>query len=74
MSRLIRAYRVNNKVGIDVIVRLELTSKLESRSKLSGVKAGRVETEVEVKLVKVGIKDEIKVDIQTEEVQAKLLF
>ena len=49
-------------------------SKLESRSKLSGVKAGRVETEVEVKLVKVGIKDEIKVDIQTEEVQAKLLF
>ena len=73
MSRLIRTYRVNNKVGIDVIVRSELMSKLESRSKLSGVKAGRVETEAEVKLVKVGIKDEIKVDIQTEEVHAKLL-
>ena len=38
-----------------------------------GIKVGQVKTEVEVKLVKVGIKDEIKVDIQTEEVHAKLL-
>ena len=34
-----------------------------------GIKVSQVETEVEVKLVKVGI----KVDIWTEEVQAKLL-
>ena len=42
-----------------------------------GVKVGWVETEAEVKLVKVGIKVgvkiEVKVDIRTEGVQAKLL-
>ena len=30
-----RTYRVNNKVGVDVSVKLELTSKSESKLKLS---------------------------------------
>ena len=38
-------------------------SKLESRLKSSGVKAGRVETKVEVKFIKVGTKTGVKVEV-----------
>ena len=58
---MIRTYPVNNNVRVDVSVRSELMSKLESRLKWSGVKAGQVETEVEVKLVQVGTKAGVKV-------------
>ena len=37
------------------------------------IKVSQVETGVGVKLVKVGIKVGVKIDIRTEEVQAKLL-
>ena len=39
-------------------------SKLESRLKLSGVKAGRVKTKVEVKFIKVGTKTGVKVEVK----------
>ena len=31
-----KTYRVNSEVGVDINIRLELTSRLESRSKSSG--------------------------------------
>ena len=36
-----RTYQVNNKVGVDVSIRSELTSKSESRLKSSGVNKSR---------------------------------
>ena len=35
-----KTYRVNSEVGVDINIRLELTSRLESRLKSSGDQSG----------------------------------
>ena len=59
---MIKTYQVVDEVGVDINARSELTSKSESRSKLSGDQDGS-------RVGQVGI----KIDIRTEEVQSKLL-
>ena len=81
-SRLIKTYRVINEVRVDINARSELSSKLESKSKSSGDQSGGQVGQGWCQSWGQGWgwgwypsrgQEGIKVDIWTEEVQAKLL-